>query len=80
MPGGMASWLWVWLGEKANWLSWLPRDELLLGGVALIFTAITSPEGIAGAISSARDRLAPGRRRTVAGPVVREPAIVGASR
>ena len=79
MPGGMASWLWVWLGEKADWLSWLSTYELLLGGIALILTAITSPEGVAGAVSEAKDRLAPARRRE-AGLVVREHDAVGAGR
>lgn len=51
VPGGVASWFWSWLGAQVSWLSWVSTYELLVGGVVLIVTAITSPEGIAGAVS-----------------------------
>ena len=57
VPGGLASWLWLWLGQHVSWMTWLSRDELLVGGVALIVTAITNPEGIAGAFAALQDRL-----------------------
>lgn len=57
VPGGLASWFLLWLGEQVSWLSWVSTYELLVGGIALIFTAITNPEGIAGALSAAKDRL-----------------------
>lgn len=51
VPGGVGSWFWSWLGEQVSWLGFISTYELLVGGVVLIVTAITSPEGIAGAMS-----------------------------
>ena len=72
VPGGLASWLWRWLGEQASWLTWLSHDELLIGGAALIVTAIVNPEGIAGALQSLRPHPRP--RRAAQHPPAGAPA------
>jgi branched-chain amino acid transport system permease protein len=53
----------TWTGLPSNW-------ELVFGGVALILTLVTSPEGIAGAIARDVPRLAMLRRRSVSSSLV----------
>lgn len=73
VPGGLASWLFLSLGQHVSWMTWLSKDELLVGGVALIVTAIANPEGIAGALSGVRDRLLRPRRAPAAHELVEKP-------